>query len=117
MAKLTDAHKEQCRSMAKDGKRPCEIIDFFKTTYHIDIKSPTLNYIIHGRKVQGVASAEGARRKVANDKYLAKKFGRSKAAAQPTGTETNDFVAHIHAAWNIHKKDFVAKVEEVLAKI
>jgi len=30
MAKLTDAHKEQCRSMAKDGKRPCEIIDFFK---------------------------------------------------------------------------------------
>jgi len=112
MAKLTDAHREQCKEMAKDGKRPCEIIEFFKETYHIDLKSPTLNYILHGRKEKGVASAEKGRRKAANKRYFAKK-----AAAQPTEAEANEFVSHIHAAWNIHKKDFVVKVEEILAKI
>ncbi len=112
MAKLTDAHKEQCRVMFKDGKRPCEIIEFFKTTYHIDLKSPTLNYIIHGRKKEGVASAEKPRRIAAQRKYI-----RKKAVAQPTETEAGEFVTHIHAAFDIHKKDFIPRVLKVLETV
>lgn len=112
MAKLTDAHKEQCREMAKDGKRSCEIIDFFRETYRINLKSSTLNYILHGRKKEGIATAESVRRKAANKRYFAKK-----AAVQPKETEANEFISHIHAAWDIYKKDFIGKVEEILAKI
>lgn len=111
MVKLTDAHKVQCREMAKDGKRPYEIIDFFKETYRINLKSPTLHYILHGRKKDGVALVEDVRHKAANKRYLAKK-----ETAQPMEAEANEFASHIHAAWNIFKKDFIVKVEEILAK-
>jgi hypothetical protein len=104
---LSDAQKEQCRSMSKDGKRPFEIIGFFKEKYNIDLKSPTLNYILHGKKKQGVASDAKAKRK----------YTHKSAASIPQVNNSDDLVAHIHAAWNIHKKGFVAKVEEILAAI
>jgi hypothetical protein len=114
--KLTEAHKDQCRSMFKeDGKRPCEIIEFFKKTYNIDLKSPTLSYILHGKKKVGVASREIARRKKANDKYYRKKAGQGKETTQQTETEKSEFVMHVHAAFDIHKKDFINRVERALA--
>jgi len=109
MAKLTDGHREQCKSMFEDGKRPCEIIKFFKETYRINLKSPTLSYILHGRKKEGVASSEKGRRKVAKKRGL-------KQAAPPIPTETPDeFVSHVRAAFDIYKQGFLKKVESVVS--
>lgn len=53
MAKLSEGHKEQARTMFEEGKKPKEIIEFFKTNYNITVGSSSLSYILHGRTGEG----------------------------------------------------------------
>jgi hypothetical protein len=104
MNKLTDAQKEQARSMFKDGKRSKEIIDFFKETYKIRLGSSTLSYILHGRKKDRKLSIK--RRIPAHKEKILKP------------AENNDeFVFHVREAFSAFKKRFLREVETTIETI
>jgi hypothetical protein len=115
VAKLTEGHLEQIKNMDDDGKKALEIIEFFKSHYKIRLNASEISRAIHGKykaAPDNVASADEPKQK--------RKYTRraKKAVAQPQleKSSPDEFVSHIHAAWNIHKKDFLARVEEALAK-
>ena len=109
--RLTSAHEEQIKNMRKDGKSPQEVVDFFKETYQIKMPLWKVSYIT-GKKSEGVASDEKPRRNAAQRKYA-----RKATASIPQVNDPSEFTSHIHAAWQIHKKDFLVRVGEALASV
>lgn len=108
--KLTEAQEEQIRNMHDDGKSAKEVVDFFKETYQIKLPIWKVSYII-SKKSGGVASDEKPRRRAAQRKYA------RKISAPVEVTAKDDFALHIHAAFDIHKKDFVPRVMKELEKV
>lgn len=113
--RLTSAHEEQIKNMRKDGKSPQEVVDFFKETYQIKMPLWKVSYIT-GKKSEGVASDEKPRRNAAQRKY-ARKAATQEPLAESKASTSEEFVSHIHAAWDIHKKDFLVRVGEALATL
>jgi hypothetical protein len=110
MSKLTDAHIEQIKNMKEDGKKGPEIIQFFKDTYNIRLGASEISRAVHN-KLSGVASDERLRRRAAQRKYI------RKSSSPVNIVDNNDFAMHVHAAFNIHKKDFIPRIMEVLNKV
>ena len=72
------------------------------------MKSPSLNYIIHGKNKEDEEFVRGGKRKYKKQK--------PEVIMIRKGTP-EDFVSHIHAAYDIHKRDFLPRVEKALTTI
>ena len=103
--RLVDEQKDQCRSMFKDGKRPKDIIEFFKTSYNINLGSSTLSYILHGRNKQEKLTKKSPHKKPKITKI------------SPIQETSNDeFTLHIKTAFSLFKKKFLKEVETVISE-
>jgi hypothetical protein len=104
--KVTPAQQEQIQNMAKDNKNADEIKDFFQQTYNIKLSSWDIKAAIKGKLADEATPRKGSGK-------------RSKKAAAPVVEEkTGDkFVAIIRSAYNIHKSDFIERVQKALQEL
>lgn len=119
MAKLTDAFREQIRNMRKDGKMYQEIRDFFKESYKIKLFDCNIAAIMRGEtsgKLPGKHKKAGAN-KIKMHPASIKAFRKLKSSlVLPIIEESSDeFANHIHAAYDIFRRSFIRKVEEVIS--
>lgn len=93
MAKLSEARAEQIRNMHADGKKYREIRDFFKENYKVTLYDSQIAKVMRETKSSRVKTLK----------------------VEPVQEVFRDeFAFHIHQAFNIHKKDFIKRVEEAL---
>jgi len=105
MNKLNEGQVEQVRIMRKDGKKYSEIRGFFETTYKIKLFDSEIAAIVK----------EPAEKKPKKSASVRKVIIRGKRALRDLTSETSEeFVEHIHAAFNIHKKGFLSRVQNIL---
>jgi hypothetical protein len=103
MAKLTDAHRDQIKNMRDDGKTYQEIKEFFKTTYGIKI----YDGLIAGANKPAKSALRGRRK-------VERKAPKLDSVPAVTVEAEAELAEHIHAAYDIFKRSFLRKVEEVI---
>lgn len=99
MAKLSEANIEQIKNMRADKRSYRDIREFFWDTYKIKIYDSEIAKLMR----------EGKKSK----RKISKKD--SKKILQPQLKTEGEFGQLIHAAYNIHKKDFLKRVEDTIA--
>ncbi|RJO64180.1 MAG: hypothetical protein C4540_04685 [Candidatus Omnitrophota bacterium] len=113
MAKLTEGQKEQCRAMAKDGKRPCEIIKFFQDQYQIKVASSVLHYILHGhQKKSGGSVAAG----VSKLKLYKKRQALGGGTEKVSSDNIKNLVDQLRAELEAYSKFVIRKIRVELVK-
>jgi hypothetical protein len=119
MAKFKDnpeGYSEQIKTMREEKKTYAEIRKFFKETYGIVLYDGLIAKIAGGY----IPKAKDA---PARGKRLMPK-GKSRVALPadpiqshpPAGPSESEFAVHIHEAFQIHKRDFIGRVQRVLAE-
>ena len=114
MQEITVAHEEQIINMRKDKKTYEYIRAFFKKEYGIKIYDSYIAKIQSGKgkftaKQSLSALDDGKRKYTRKNKKLVNPMPLKKADT------SDDFALHIHAAFDIHKKDFIPRVMQALA--
>jgi hypothetical protein len=118
MQEITAAHEEQIINMRKDKKTYEDIRLFFKKEYGLTIYDSYIAKIQAGKgkftATQSLKALDDGPRKYRKGK---RKYTRRGIKQEPVVKTTtgNDFALHIHAAFDIHKKDFIPRVMEALA--
>lgn len=112
MAKLTDAHKEQIKSMREEGKTYDEIRDFYKEKYNIKLFDCDIARAVKGTSFKKESRVIAIRVKRGRcNKELPP--GRIEPIAE-TEQDNLQFVTHIRAAFDIYKRGFLKQVESTI---
>ncbi len=98
---VSDAQQEQIQSMNTDGKTPDEIMDFFQQNYSIKLSEADVKKAVKG-KLAKAAKRSGRGR------------GRGKQAPAVEVKTGEEFNLLIHQAFQIHKRDFIPRVQQAL---
>lgn len=111
MSKLTPGHLEQIRKMrtGPEKKTYDEIKEFFQSTYSIKLFDVDI-----ARAQKGESGSDYRLHSSKSPRKPRGKRGR-KPSITLESSNKEDFAVHIHAAFNIHKKDFLPRVMEALA--
>jgi len=104
MGKLTEAHVEQIRNMREDGQTYQAIREFFQKEYKIKLFDCDIARAMRG-KIKTI-KLKTTRRK-----------GHIKITPVPEKAPQEGFAYHVHAAFDIHKKDFIPRVIESLKAV
>jgi len=121
MGKLMPAHKDQIKSMInKDRKEPEDVIDFFKDNYKINLSKKKIEKICADEPLR-VAHYSNKQRQKRQYKKLAepgKQYVESIAIkpikAGDAVKTVSEFDMLIRKAFEIHKKEFLSKVERLV---
>jgi hypothetical protein len=85
---LEEPQLEQVKEMVKDGKDNSEIIDFMKSTYHVNVKKSTINsmrFNLKGAKKAAVVGDGKTKRH-----YKKRGFGKPMSSSSPRILESAD---------------------------
>lgn len=108
MTKLTEGHLEQIRRMRtdkEDRKTYQEIRDFFREKYNIKLFDCDIAAAMKGEILpKGRKSSKKSR----------KQKSSIQSPSTPAGTEDEECIDHIRAAFAIYKKSFFCKVAEAI---
>lgn len=111
--KISEAHKEQIRSMRKDGKKYYEIRDFFQQNYKMKIFDCSIARACKGANIKIKTKKTPALKK----KIISLRETPPLPVDTDAPEDSEEFVNHIHAAFNIYKKGFLERVKEIVVAL